>query len=170
MGDAWKAHGNEAFAIGDYNTAVDSYLQGLQAEQPRPPWPFDTELCCALLSNRSEALIRLARYDEALKNAESALELDGAHAKSLVRRRKARQGQKSAKRAVKSPLVPPRRSADWLRQSPPALHQQLQPGAVSTGHMAQISPRLWIGDQVLLDVPQYTRSALPQGYLRAGLN
>ena len=144
MGEQWKAHGNAAFGSGDFEGAADSYAKGLQAEVPRPPWPFNTSLCCVLLSNRSEALLRLARYDEALTDAESALELDGSHAKSVTRQRKAKRGAKAAARVARgdSQLVPPRRSADWLRRTPPVLQRD----PLSAGHMAEVSPRLWIGD------------------------
>ena len=52
----------------------------------------ETELLVTLLSNRSETLLRMNIWEEALTAANEALALDPAHKKSLKRQKKAEEG------------------------------------------------------------------------------
>ncbi|XP_041665479.1 tetratricopeptide repeat protein 12 [Cheilinus undulatus] len=60
---ALKEKGNEAFAQGDYETAVKYYSDGL--EELRDMWP--------LYTNRAQAYIKLGKYEDAISDCEWAL-------------------------------------------------------------------------------------------------
>lgn len=59
-------HSNEACQRGDFQTAVELYTEALQADPQS----------CILYSNRSAALLKLGRHQEALDDAAQACELN----------------------------------------------------------------------------------------------
>ena len=98
----FKSEGNEHFQAGDYARALRCYTDGIGAlrsytpsdarEVPSDVASPETELLVTLLSNRSETLLRMNIWEEALTAANEALALDPAHKKSLKRQKKAEEG------------------------------------------------------------------------------
>eukprot|EP00966_Prymnesium_polylepis_P129018 2983595-Prymnesium_polylepis.1 len=86
-----KAEGNAAFASGRHAAAIDAYDRAMSRYDGRPGGAgAQREEKLRLLSNRAECCLKLGRWSEAVESATAALRLDGAHAKSLLRRAKAR--------------------------------------------------------------------------------
>lgn len=83
MDDSWKSviaaieslkdQGNSAFAVGNITEAVEYYTEGLKLAQT-----LDNSKgrIVALLTNRTQALYKLHRYDEALDDARLSVQYD----------------------------------------------------------------------------------------------
>ncbi len=92
----FKAEGNSAFKVGDYDGAVSRYTEAISALCAHDPAGSmigadhaDREMLVVLRSNGSEAFFRLGKHEDALEWAELALAVDPAHKKSLARKAKA---------------------------------------------------------------------------------
>jgi len=99
--------GNKAFAHGDMETAHAQYTLALRHPSTNEDVHRDDKLAC--LSNRAEVNLRMERYDEALLDAQSALEMTEDHSKARFRRARAlsRVGRASeAQTAAKEMLLP----------------------------------------------------------------
>ncbi|XP_072557327.1 tetratricopeptide repeat protein 12 isoform X5 [Paramormyrops kingsleyae] len=74
IANAFKVKGNEAFAQGDYEAAVQQYTAGLNALR-------DMEV---LYTNRAQAFIKLRKYKEAISDSEWALKCNEKSIKAFV--------------------------------------------------------------------------------------
>ena len=92
---ACRQRGNELFRRGEWSAAAKAYTQGLL--ECRPDNPADR---LALLSNRSEALLKLRHYRLALRDARRALKIQPSHCKSQYRRIRARIGLRQFREAL----------------------------------------------------------------------
>ena len=81
--DRLKDQGNLEFSAKEYNKALDKYQECLVKEVPN-------DVKVILFSNSAECFLRLKNPDGALDQAEKALAIDNKHAKSLLRRAKAK--------------------------------------------------------------------------------
>ncbi|XP_068096873.1 tetratricopeptide repeat protein 12 isoform X2 [Hyperolius riggenbachi] len=79
LANALKDLGNEAFAKGDYETAIQRYSEGLKKLK-------DMQV---LYTNRAQAYIKLQKYQEAIKDCEWALKCDKKWLKAYVHMGKA---------------------------------------------------------------------------------
>ncbi|KAJ1677849.1 hypothetical protein EV182_005313, partial [Spiromyces aspiralis] len=75
-----KEKGNELFKKGLYKEAVSKYTECIEIDGQAPVYWI----------NRAMALIKLERYDEAIRDCSRGLELDPANIKALWRRGVAR--------------------------------------------------------------------------------
>ncbi|KAF8539182.1 hypothetical protein BDD12DRAFT_805557 [Trichophaea hybrida] len=73
--EALKNNGNAAIAQKDYYTAIDFYTQALKIIPINPIY----------LSNRAAAYIQLEKYDEAIRDAEIAVDTDPSYVKAWSR-------------------------------------------------------------------------------------
>lgn len=78
-----KKEGNEAFAAGNYQLAYDLYSDVLKVD------PDNVSIATTILSNRAAALIKLGKYEDAIKDATKSLDLnsEGTIAVKTLRRR-----------------------------------------------------------------------------------
>jgi tetratricopeptide (TPR) repeat protein len=81
--DRLKDQGNLEFASKNYNKALDKYQECLIKDVP-------ADIKLILYSNSAECYLRLKSPDQALDQAEKALNIDPKHIKSLLRRAKAK--------------------------------------------------------------------------------
>ncbi|KAJ8280620.1 hypothetical protein GJAV_G00056980 [Gymnothorax javanicus] len=79
-----KARGNEAYACGDYETAVLCYTEGLQKLRDMS----------VLYTNRAQAYIKLLKYEEAISDCDWALRCDEKCIKALIHMGRANQALK----------------------------------------------------------------------------
>ncbi|XP_072282578.1 tetratricopeptide repeat protein 12 [Pyxicephalus adspersus] len=84
LANALKDLGNEAYAKGDYETAIQRYSEGLEKLK-------DMQV---LYTNRAQAYIKLQRYENAITDCEWALKCDGKCLKAYVHMAKAYLGLK----------------------------------------------------------------------------
>ncbi|KAG9348571.1 hypothetical protein JZ751_002307 [Albula glossodonta] len=85
LANALKTKGNEAYARGDYGTAVLHYSDGLQKLRSMP----------ALYTNRAQAYIKLQKYKEAISDCDWALRCDEKCIKALIHMGRANQALKN---------------------------------------------------------------------------
>ncbi|KAM9469673.1 tetratricopeptide repeat protein 12 [Clarias gariepinus] len=83
--NALKEKGNKAFALGDYELAVEVYSEGLKQLSDMP----------ALYTNRAQALIKLKKYKEAISDCEWAIKCNDKCIKAYVHMGRAHLGQKN---------------------------------------------------------------------------
>ena len=84
-----KEFGNEFFKDGIFFLAAEFYTKGLQmmaAKVEARTMPDYQQLLVTLLSNKSEALLKLNHPRQALAHARLALQVDPSHVKSILRR------------------------------------------------------------------------------------
>ncbi|KAM3920953.1 tetratricopeptide repeat protein 12 [Leptodactylus fuscus] len=91
LANALKDKGNEAFAKGDYETAIQHYSEGLEKLK-------DMQV---LYTNRAQAYIKLEKYQNAISDCEWALKCDENCVKAYVHMGKANLGLKNYKEARK---------------------------------------------------------------------
>ncbi|KAM8927219.1 tetratricopeptide repeat protein 12 [Pelodytes ibericus] len=89
LANALKELGNEAFARGDYATAVQRYTEGLDKLK-------DMQV---LYTNRAQAYIKLEKYQDALTDCEWALKCDNNFIKAYVQMGRAYLGLKDYNKA-----------------------------------------------------------------------
>lgn len=75
MSEALREQGNALFKQKDYVGAISKYTEALNSDEQNP----------ALYGNRCAALMALSRYEEALKDAQKAYNLDASNVKHIVR-------------------------------------------------------------------------------------
>ncbi|CAL8470514.1 g10056 [Coccomyxa elongata] len=75
----YKSEGNAAYGRGDYDAAVHAYTAALRA------LPACSPDCAALYSNRSAAYEQLTQYEDALSDAETAVQLSPDWHKGYLR-------------------------------------------------------------------------------------
>lgn len=80
--DRLKDQGNLSFTSHDYSKALEYYKECLELTK-------DLSLTVVLLSNTAECHLRMREYCKAKERAEAALQIDGTHIKSIVRKAKA---------------------------------------------------------------------------------
>lgn len=90
-GDREKTKGNELFKQNDFQAALVSYRNGLDAVQ-KDLSAHGIEMRLALHLNCAAALLKLERPNEAVSACTSALVIDARNAKALLRRAKAHLG------------------------------------------------------------------------------
>lgn len=78
--ESFKGTGKELFALNKFSQAERRWTRALSLTGER-----DAALKLALYSNRSEARLRLSKFDAALSDAQEALKLNASHDKSLLR-------------------------------------------------------------------------------------
>jgi len=78
--DSKKAEGNEAFSSGDYQKAYDTYSECLSID------PNIASYNSVLYSNRAAALMKLKRYEEAIRDSTRTLDIDPTYIKAYLRR------------------------------------------------------------------------------------
>lgn len=71
-GDHWKNKGNDAFAKGFFQTAIDHYTKAIELNDGESIY----------FSNRAKCYRNLGVIDKALKDAEAACELDDKNIKA----------------------------------------------------------------------------------------
>ncbi|XP_066463011.1 tetratricopeptide repeat protein 12 isoform X2 [Eleutherodactylus coqui] len=91
LANALKDLGNEAFAKGDYETAIQHYSEGIEKLK-------DMQV---LYTNRAQAYIKLEKYENALSDCEWALKCDKRFVKAYVHMGKAHLGMKNYEEARK---------------------------------------------------------------------
>ena len=82
LADAEKAKGNELFKKGDFSAALKHYTEAIRRN------PKDAKI----YSNRAACFTKLMSFDLALKDCETAIELDPAFVKAYLRKAKVLQG------------------------------------------------------------------------------
>ena len=87
---AAKQRGNVAFGDGRYSEAMAAYDDAVACYGASSGSASQREEKVKVLSNRAECSLKLERWAEAELSASDALDLDSGHAKSLLRRGKAR--------------------------------------------------------------------------------
>ncbi|XP_064424803.1 tetratricopeptide repeat protein 12 [Latimeria chalumnae] len=90
LANALKQMGNEAFAKGDYGTAIQRYTEGLEKLK-------DMQV---LYTNRAQAYIKLEKHREAISDCEWALRCNDRSIKAYVHMGRANLGLKNYKEAV----------------------------------------------------------------------
>ncbi|XP_069803850.1 tetratricopeptide repeat protein 12 [Dendropsophus ebraccatus] len=91
LANALKDQGNEAFAKGDYETAIQRYSEGLEKLK-------DMQV---LYTNRAQAYIKLNKYEAAISDCEWALKCDDKCVKAYVHMGRAHLGLKNYEEARK---------------------------------------------------------------------
>ncbi|KAK9764851.1 hypothetical protein K7432_007320 [Basidiobolus ranarum] len=82
--ESYKATGNQLFATGEYENAIEKYNQALGiCPEERPT------LRALFYGNIAASYMKLERWDDAVHACDSALELDSTYIKALVRRAQA---------------------------------------------------------------------------------
>ncbi|XP_073459191.1 tetratricopeptide repeat protein 12 isoform X1 [Aquarana catesbeiana] len=89
LANALKDMGNEAYAKGDYETAIQRYSEGLEKLRDMT----------VLYTNRAQAYIKLQKYHNAITDCEWALKCDGKCLKAYVHMAKAFLGLKKFEEA-----------------------------------------------------------------------
>ncbi|XP_040181946.1 tetratricopeptide repeat protein 12 [Rana temporaria] len=89
LANALKEMGNEAYAKGDYETAIQRYSEGLEKLRDMT----------VLYTNRAQAFIKLQKYHNAITDCEWALKCDGKCLKAHVHMAKAFLGLKKFEEA-----------------------------------------------------------------------
>lgn len=83
LAEEFKLQGNSYFISLEYSKSIDCYNKCLKALDD---FEDDLEMRKIVLSNRSQAYIKLKVYQKAYDDAHSALQIDYQHIKSLGRR------------------------------------------------------------------------------------
>ena len=81
-----KASGNEFIKSGNYGAAVDQYTVGLSFIRTAGVDLRVADVRKALLLNRAMCYLKLAKYEQAITDASTVLQLDPANLKALARR------------------------------------------------------------------------------------
>jgi tetratricopeptide (TPR) repeat protein len=88
-----KDKGNRSFSRGQYKSALDSYLRAENllggAVSGMYLVPHQRAELVKVLSNQAECYLRMKKFDDAILQASTALQLNKRHEKSLLRRAKA---------------------------------------------------------------------------------
>jgi tetratricopeptide (TPR) repeat protein len=83
-----KDCGNELFKLGDFESALWRYTKAARLH------PGDDDKLAVFFSNRAECYLQMLLYPEAATDADTALEINPAHAKSQSRRERALEGMR----------------------------------------------------------------------------
>ena len=86
LAESHKEHGNVHFKGSRFSQAAASYSEAYTFLQAISSDPSAAELTVKVLSNRSEALLKLGQNHMALRDANLALHINGNHGKSFLRR------------------------------------------------------------------------------------
>lgn len=88
LADEFKSQGNSYFISLEYSKAIDCYNKCLKAIEdfPSKNLEADAEMRKLVLSNRSQAYLKLKVYQKAYDDAHEALQIDFNHIKSVGRR------------------------------------------------------------------------------------
>ena len=79
MADSWRVKGNAQFKEQDYGNALECYNQSIECHPT-----------VSALANRAMVHLKLGMHEECINDSSRALELDGNHVKSYLRRATAR--------------------------------------------------------------------------------
>mmetsp|Transcript_100906 Transcript_100906/g.139208 ORF Transcript_100906/g.139208 Transcript_100906/m.139208 type:complete len:129 (+) Transcript_100906:424-810(+) len=82
----YKKQGNSYFVSLEFRKAIDMYTKCIQSITDKDP----KDMKMLVLSNRAQSYLKIKVYDEAERDADSALKLDPEHLKSVSRRGQAR--------------------------------------------------------------------------------
>ena len=88
LAEEFKTQGNSYFVSLEYSKSIDCYTRCLKAleDLPSQDRAADTEMRKLVLSNRSQAYLKMKVYQKAFEDAHAALQIDYNHVKSVGRR------------------------------------------------------------------------------------
>lgn len=88
LAEEFKTQGNSYFVSLEYSKAIDCYTRCLKAIEDFPTQnrAADFEMKKIVLSNRSQAYIKMKVFQKAFDDANAALQIDYVHTKSVGRR------------------------------------------------------------------------------------
>ncbi|KAL3131160.1 hypothetical protein ABBQ38_000465 [Trebouxia sp. C0009 RCD-2024] len=163
--DQWRQQGNAAFGVDDFRQAVEYYSNALTCLEIME----SAVGVHILLSNRSAAHLQLFNYQQALADADAALQLEPTFAKALYRRALALEGLQQCSDALETILAAqnhlPRNvqvQAAVGRMRKAALAAEQQAASAASSQLVQAEP---IETEAPEDVHLTKRIKLQKGWL-----
>lgn len=92
-----RAEGNRCFGAGQYEDALAQYAIALQIA---PEMPSSSEIRSICHANSAACLLKLEKYDDAIKECTKALELNPTYMKALIRKAEAHEKLENFEEAI----------------------------------------------------------------------